>query len=87
MAVGAGEAHESETSRILPFALTILDVADSRFAILPYRSNMTTGEVVGGILLTGDQLLGVEQLTVGTGADLIDHGGLQIDEHGAGARA
>ena len=44
---------------------------------------MTTGVVVGGVLLAGDQLLGVEELTVGTSADLIDDGGLQIDEDGA----
>ena len=43
---------------------------------------VTTGVVVGGILLTSDQLLGVEELTVGTGADLVDDGGLQIDEDG-----
>ena len=27
---------------------------------------VTTGEVVGGVLLTGDQLFRVEELTVGT---------------------
>ena len=43
---------------------------------------VTTGVVVGGILLTSDQLLGVEELTVGTGADLVDDGRLQIDEDG-----
>jgi len=43
---------------------------------------VTTSEVVGGILLTGDQLLRVEELTVGTGTDLIDDGGLQVDEDG-----
>jgi hypothetical protein len=41
-------------------------------------------EVVGGILLSGDQLLGVEQLPVCAGTDLIDHGGLQIQEDGTG---
>jgi len=45
---------------------------------------VTTGEVVGGIFLTGDQLFRVEQLTVGSGTDLIDDGGLQIDEDGTG---
>jgi hypothetical protein len=42
---------------------------------------VTTGEVVGSILLTRDQLLGVEQLTVGAGTNLIDDSGLEIDEH------
>ena len=45
---------------------------------------VTTGEVVGGILLTGDQLFRVEELTVRSSADLIDHGGLQVDEGGTG---
>ena len=31
---------------------------------------VTTGIVVGGILFTGDQLFGVEKLTVGTSSDL-----------------
>ena len=37
-----------------------------------------TSEVVRCILLTGDELLGVEELTVGACAHLIDHGRLQI---------
>lgn len=38
---------------------------------------VTTGEVVGGILLARDKLLWVEQLTVGTGSDLVNDSGLQ----------
>ena len=45
---------------------------------------MATGEVVGSILLAGDQLLGVEQLAVGAGADLVNDGGLEIQEDTAG---
>uniref|UniRef100_A0AAG5D4N3 Uncharacterized protein n=1 Tax=Anopheles atroparvus TaxID=41427 RepID=A0AAG5D4N3_ANOAO len=45
---------------------------------------VATGVVVGGILLSGDQLLRVEQLTIGSGAHLVDDGGFQIDEHGTG---
>jgi len=45
---------------------------------------VTTGEVVGGILLTRDELLGVEELSVGTSTDLIDNGGLEIEEDGSG---
>merc|ERR1719258_209114 len=44
---------------------------------------VAAGEVVGGILLTGDQLLRVEELAVVTRADLIDHSRLQVDEHRA----
>jgi len=45
---------------------------------------MSTGEVVGGILLSGDELLGVEQLSVSSGTDLIDDSGLEIEEDSAG---
>ena len=45
---------------------------------------VTTGVVVGGILLTGDDLLRVEQLAVGSGADLIGHGGLEVNEDATG---
>jgi hypothetical protein len=41
---------------------------------------VTTGEVISGIFLTGDQLFRVEQLTVGTSTNLIDDGRFQIDE-------
>ena len=49
------------------------------------------GVVVGGVLLAGDQLLGVVELAVGACADLVDDGGLEVDEDGtrdvlAGAR-
>jgi hypothetical protein len=45
---------------------------------------VTSGVVVGGVFLASDQLLGVEELSVGTGSDLIDDGGLEIDENGSG---
>ena len=45
---------------------------------------MTTCEVVGGILLTRDQLFGVEQLTVSSGTNFINDGRLKIDEDGTG---
>jgi hypothetical protein len=41
---------------------------------------VTTREVVGRIFLTRDQLFRVEELTVGSGTDLIDNGRFQIDE-------
>jgi len=41
---------------------------------------VTTGIVVGGIFLTGDELFWVEQLAVGTSSDLIDYGWFQVDE-------
>jgi len=45
---------------------------------------MATGEIVASIFLAGDQLLGMEQLSVGTGTDLINDGWLQINEDGTG---
>ena len=45
---------------------------------------MAASEVVGGVFLAADELLRVEELAVGPGADLVDDGGLQIHEHGAG---
>ena len=44
---------------------------------------VTTGEVVGGIFLSGDELLWVEELSVGSGSDLIDNGWLEIEEDGS----
>ncbi len=44
---------------------------------------MATGIVIGGILLAADQELGVEEFAVGAGADLVDGGGVEIDEDGA----
>lgn len=45
---------------------------------------MTSSEVVSGIFLTGDQLFGVEQLSVGTSSDFIDNGRFQIEENSSG---
>ena len=44
---------------------------------------VTTGEVVGGILFTRDKLLWVEELSVGSGSDLIDDSWLEIKEDGS----
>ena len=45
---------------------------------------VTPGIVVGRVLLAGDELLGVEQLPVGPGPHLVNHGGLQVHKHGPG---
>jgi hypothetical protein len=42
---------------------------------------VTTGVVVGGVFLTGDDLLRVEQLAVGTGADFVGYGWFQVNEY------
>ena len=45
---------------------------------------VTAGVVVCGVLLATDHLLGVEELTVGAGPDLIDDGGLKVQEDSPG---
>jgi hypothetical protein len=45
---------------------------------------VTTSIVVGGILLSADEKLGVEELAVSTGADLVDRGRVKVDEDGSG---
>ena len=45
---------------------------------------MSTGEVVSSILLAADELLRVEELAVGAGADLVNDRRLQVHEDAAG---
>jgi len=44
---------------------------------------MSSGEVVGSIFFTGDKLLWMEQLSVGSGSDFIDNGWFEIEEDGS----
>jgi len=45
---------------------------------------VATRVVVGGVLLSRDELLGVVELAAGAGADLVDDGRLEVNEQGAG---
>ena len=45
---------------------------------------ISSGEVVSGIFLSGDKLLGWEKLCGCSSADLIDNRGLKIEEDGSG---
>ena len=45
---------------------------------------MATSVIVGGILLSGNQLLRVEKLAVSSGPDFVNDGWLQVDEDGTG---
>jgi hypothetical protein len=47
-------------------------------------SVMSTGIVVGGILLTADQEFGMEELAVVTGTDFVDGRRIEIDKDGTG---
>ncbi len=44
---------------------------------------MTTSIVVCSVFFSADQQLGVEELAVLTGADLVNRGGVEVDEDGA----
>merc|ERR1719324_197716 len=72
------EDHEALEARAVvgELAKTVQDEVDD---LLPDRV-VATGEVVRGILLTGDELLRVEQLAVRTSTDLVNHSRLQVDE-------
>lgn len=42
---------------------------------------MATGEIVGSIFFAADELLRVEELTVGSGSHFIDDSWFEIDKH------
>jgi len=78
---GVEDEEALETSALIG---ELTDSVEAEINNLLTNGVVTTGEVVGGILLTGDELLGVEELAVGTSADLIDDGGLEIEEDATG---
>ena len=78
---GVEDEEALETSALIG---ELADSVEAEVNNLLTNGVVTTGEVVGGILLTGDELLGVEELAVGTSSDLIDDGGLQVEEDATG---
>jgi len=74
---GVEDEEALETSALIG---ELTDSVEAEINNLLTDGVVTTGEVVGGILLTGDELLWVEELSVGTSADLIDDGWLEIEE-------
>mmetsp|Transcript_4124 Transcript_4124/g.11639 ORF Transcript_4124/g.11639 Transcript_4124/m.11639 type:complete len:313 (+) Transcript_4124:715-1653(+) len=85
---GAGAAANSieDKEALEPSAVVgqLADAVQDEVDNLLANGVVATGKIVGGILLSGDELLGVEQLTVGAGADLVDDGRLQVNEDGTG---
>ena len=81
---GSGTSTDSvEDKETLKSSALIGKLSDSIEAeINDFLTNgvVTSGEVVGGIFLTGDELLWMEELSVGSGSDLIDNGWLEIEE-------
>ena len=77
---GGVEDHESlQTSAVIS---ELADSVQHKVDNLLADGVVTTGVVVGSILLAGDHLLGVVQLAVGSSADLIAHSGLEIHKDG-----
>merc|ERR1719326_1478115 len=79
----SGVVHEEtlQTSAVVSkFADSVQDKVNNFLA----NGVVTTSVVVGSVLFARDQLLGVVQLAVGTGADLVNHSRFQVDVHGTG---
>jgi len=76
------EDHEAlETSTVVS---QLPDSVEAQVNDFLTNGVVTSGEVVGSIFLSADQLFGVEQLSVGAGPDFIDDGGFQIQEDTSG---
>ena len=45
---------------------------------------VASSEVVSGVFLSGNELLGVEELSVGSSPDFVDDSGLEVEEDGSG---
>ena len=77
---GVEDKETLETSALIG---ELSDSVEAEINDLLTNGVVSSGEVVGGIFLTGDKLLWVEELSVGAGSDLIDNGGLEIEEDGS----
>jgi len=72
-----------EDTESLETSTVISELSDSvEYQVDDFLTNgvMSSGEVVGGIFLTGDQLFRMEELSVGTSSDFINNGWFEIDE-------
>jgi hypothetical protein len=79
----SGVVHEEtlETSAVVSeLADTVQDKVDDFLA----NGVVTTGVVVGSVFLSGDQLLGVVELTVSASADFVNDSWLKVNVHSAG---
>lgn len=81
---GAGTTTDGvEDEEALEACTVVCELADSVEAEVDNflaDGVVTSGKVVGGIFLARDELLWVEELAVGTSADLINDGWLEIDK-------
>ena len=74
---GVEDEETLETSALIS---KLSDSVEAEINNLLTNGVMSSGEVVGGVLLTRDELLWVEELSVGSGSDLINDGWLEIEE-------
>ena len=79
-----GRVEDHETLKTGTVIGQLTDTVKDQVNNLLADGVVTTGVVVGSILLTGDQLLRVVKLTVGTGTDLVTHSGLKINHDATG---
>jgi hypothetical protein len=77
---GVEDEETLETSALIG---ELSDSVEAEIDDLLTNGVVTSGEVVGGIFLSGDELLWMEELSVGSGSDLIDNGWLEIEEDGS----
>jgi hypothetical protein len=78
---GVEDKESLKTSAAIGDATNLVeDTIDKLLA----NSVVTTGVVVGGVLFSGDHVLGVEEASVRSGPDLIDDIGLKIAVDGTG---
>jgi hypothetical protein len=76
--------EDEETLETSAVVSQLADTVEDEIDHLLANGVVTTSVVAGSILLARDELLRVEELTVGTSTDLIDDGGLQVNEDGTG---
>ena len=77
---GVEDEETLETSALIS---ELSDSVEAEIDDLLTNGVVTSGEVVGGILLSGDELLWVEELSVSSGSHLIDDSWLEIEENGS----
>jgi hypothetical protein len=74
--------EDEETLETSAVVSQLADTVEDEIDHLLANGVVTTSVVAGSILLARDELLRVEELTVGTSTDLIDDSGLQVNEDG-----
>jgi hypothetical protein len=75
--------EDQETLKTSALVSKLADAVKNEVNELLADGVVTTSVVVSSVFLTGDELLRVEELTVGTSADLINNSRLEIDEDSA----